>query len=286
MISRRGTVPAAALVVLRAQACAAAGSGSRAVAPAPPNLLIAGQTVTGLLGPADPQFRDGSHYHRYDFAAEVGEVFTFDLASDDFDANLIVTDRFGNRLTGNDDGGEQCNARLTFKAPESAPYRLLANSSARGEVGAYLLAVSRGRGAAAVDSTCRGFGTVQGQIHPGETIEADLTTADPTVGSDSTHFQRWILSLDRGQTVTIDLRSDAFDAYLLVTTGRGDKLTENDDGGGGCHARLVYTATDSRPVRVLVNTNGPGTGRYVLKVTAGAQLLHPKGDCGGSGFRG
>jgi hypothetical protein len=269
---------------------ALAWSAACASAPSPgapgPGQLAPGRAVTGRLLPSDPQFRDGSHYHRYDFTAQLGEVLTFDLVSDDFDANLIITDRFGNPVARNDDGGERCNARLTYKAPETGPYRLLANSSARGEVGEYRLSVSRGRAAAAADSACRGFGPVQGRIQTGETIEAYLTTEDPTFESDSTHFQRWILGLSAGETVTIDLRSEVFDAYLLLTTSRGDNLAENDDGGGGCHARVVYTATDDRPVRVVVNTSGPGTGRYVLKVTAGAQPLDREGDCDGSAFRG
>ena len=271
---------------------AAALAVSAACAGAPPpgspgtGQLVPGRTVTGRLSASDPQFRDGSHYHRYDFTAQLGEVFTFELTSDYFDANLIITDRFGNPVARNDDGGEGCNARLTYKAPETGPYRLLANSSARAEVGEYQLSVARGRGTEPADSTCRGFGAVQGRIQPGETIEAFLSADDPTFESDSTHFQRWVLGLSAGETVTIDLRSEVFDAYLMVTTGRGDKLTDNDDGGGGCHARVVYTATADRLVRVVVNTVGPGTGRYVLKITAGALPLEPKGDCDGSAFRG
>ena len=282
MILQRTGLAACALAL----STACAGGGAPAPGSPEPGQLTPGRAVTARLAASDPQFRDGSHYHRYDFTAQLGEVLTFELASDDFDANLIITDRFGNPVARNDDGGERCNARLTYKAPETGAYRLLANSSARGEVGEYRLAVSRGRGTTPADTTCRGFGAVQGQIQPGETVAGDLTTDDPRFESDSTYFQRWILALPKGHTVTIDLRSEAFDAYLLVTTGRGDKLTEADDGGGGCHARLVYTAADDRPVRVLVNTVGPGTGHYVLKVTAGALGLDPRGECEGSAFRG
>lgn len=242
--------------------------------------LAPGRSVTGALRPSDPQFRDGSHYRRYDFTARAGETLTVDLTSDDFDAYLILADRFGNPVSRNDDGGEDCNARLTYVVRATGPHRLYANASWRAELGAYRLSMRRGGGGAAGDSTCRGFGQVHGMIRPGETVEGELTADDPLFSSDSTYLQRWILPLDAGQTVTIDLISEAFDAYLLLTHGRSDRLAENDDGGGDCDSRIVYTAVDDHPVRVVVNTVRPrATGRYTLRVTTGARRIESKGDC-------
>lgn|SRR5574341_746996 len=245
--------------------------------------LAPGRSVTGRLTPADPQFRDGSHYRRYDFTAHAGDVLTFSLTSDDFDAYLILTDRFGNPVSHDDDGGGDCNASLTYLVRSNGAHRLLAGSSARGELGDYRLSVSRGSARASDDSSCYGFGRVAGVIGPGETVAAELTADDPLL-DDDTHYQRWILQPGRGHTVTVDLQSEAFDAFLMVTRGRGDKLVQNDDGGTGCNARLVYTATDDHPVRIVVNTVKPRvTGRYVLRVTAGALPIDPKGNCPGDG---
>src|SRR5574341_1030211 len=222
--------------------------------------LAPGRSVTGRLTPADPQFRDGSHYRRYDFTAHAGDVLTFSLTSDDFDAYLILTDRFGNPVSHDDDGGGDCNASLTYLVRSNGAHRLLAGSSARGELGDYRLSVSRGSARASDDSSCYGFGRVAGVIGPGETVAAELTADDPLL-DDDTHYQRWILQ-----------------------PGRGDKLVQNDDGGTGCNARLVYTATDDHPVRIVVNTVKPRvTGRYVLRVTAGALPIDPKGNCPGDG---
>ncbi|MBI1967315.1 MAG: hypothetical protein HYS40_04945 [Gemmatimonadetes bacterium] len=259
-----------------AAACAAglavSGSGESGLAP--------GRSVTGRLTPADPQFRDGSHYRRYDFTARQGDTLTVALTSDDFDANLILADRFGNPVSRNDDGGEHCNARLTYVVRSTGPHRLYANSSAPAELGEYRLSITRGRGRAPDDTTCRSFGRVQGMIQAGEMVEGELAADDPIFSSDSTYFQRWILPVIPGQTVTIDLQSDSFDAYLLLTRGRGDTLAENDDGGGECNARIVYTATDDRPVRIVVNTvKRRETGRFTLRVSTGALRIDPKGDC-------
>jgi len=57
-----------------------------------------GKTLEGRLTRDAPQFGDSSHYRRFEFAARVGDTVTAVLESDDFDANLILTDAAGNRL--------------------------------------------------------------------------------------------------------------------------------------------------------------------------------------------
>jgi hypothetical protein len=241
-----------------------------------------GQTIRDSLVRTDPKFPDGSRYKLYTFVGGKGDTVTFDLTSDDFDANLVVADAAGNRLGIDDDGGGKCNARLQFVPPATGNYRIYANSSSQAELGEYRLSLARGRAPAPADSLCRGFGRVAGLIDVGQTATGTLTTDDPKIPSDSTYFERWILPVNANQTFTVDLVSDDFDAYLLLTKGRGERLLDNDDGGGGCNARLVYTAPDNHPLRIIVNTASRPrgqTGRYTLRVTAGASPLDPKGDC-------
>ena len=241
-----------------------------------------GQSVTGRLVPSDQRFADSSRYKLYSFAGNRGDTISAELFSDDFDANLVLTDASGNSLARNDDGGDNCNARITYALPRAATYRVYANSSAPAEVGEFRLALSRGKLRPPSDSTCRGFGRVAGMIQVGRTVAGTLTSTDPEIPGDSTYFQRWILPVTAKQTFTVDLESSDFDAYLLLTRGRGDKLVENDDGGGGCHARLVYTTEDDHPLRIMVNTASRPprqTGRFTLRVSAGALPTEPKGNC-------
>ncbi|HLZ46597.1 MAG TPA: PPC domain-containing protein [Gemmatimonadales bacterium] len=241
-----------------------------------------GQVVTGRLTQTDQKFSDGSRYKLYAFVGNKGDTLTADLSSDDFDANLLIADAAGNSLARNDDGGGQCNARLMFVPPATGNYRLYANSSAQAELGDYKLTLSRGREAAPADTVCKGFGRVAGLIEVGQTITGNLTSDDPEFSGDSTYFERWILPVRANQAFTVDLISDDFDAYLLLTKGRGDKLVDNDDGGGGCNARLVYTATDDHPLRVIVNTASRPrrqTGRFTLRVTEGQSNVETKGNC-------
>jgi serine protease Do len=239
-----------------------------------------GETITGRLTPDDPTFADGSHYRAYPFTGAGGDTVTADVESVDFDANVILTDGHGNRLTSNDDAGGNCNARLTSVLPQGGPYRIYVNSSATAEVGAFQLALRRGAGVAPDDTTCRGFGSVAGLILVGQTIEGTLTSKDHMFPGDSSYFQRWVMPVTRGQPFTIDLTSDAFDAYLVLTHGPGDKVLENDDGGNACNARLVYTPPDDRPLRIIVNTaRKHETGPYVLRVSAGLTITDVKGQC-------
>src|SRR2546427_520280 len=202
------------------------------------------------------------------------------MSSDDLDANLILTDASGNPLARNDDAGGACNAHLSFVMPAAGTYELFANSSSPGELGDFTVSLVQGVTAAARDTTCRGFGRVKGVIQVGQTVKGQLTAGDPLLRADSSYYQRWVLPLEAGRTVTVDLASDDFDSYLLVTHGRGQKLVENDDGGGGCNARVVYAATDDHPVRLVVNSAGKlQTGHFTLRVADGARPPEPKGSC-------
>jgi len=239
-----------------------------------------GQTVTGRLTTTDQQFSDGSRYKMYAFVGNKGDTVAVNLMSDDFDANIVIADASGNRLANNDDSGENCNARLTYVLPQAANYRVYANSSAPAELGEFRLSLGRGKAATPADSVCRGFGRVAGLIQVGQTVTGSLSATDPVLPADSTYYQRWILPVTPNQAFTVDLESADFDSYIILTRGRGDKVVDNDDGGGGCNARLVYTATDDHPLRIVVNTASKHQmGRFTLRVSDGESPTEPKGNC-------
>ncbi len=241
-----------------------------------------GQTVTGRLTTTDQQFQDGSRYKMYAFVGNKGDTMALNLTSDDFDANIVLADASGNRLARNDDSGENCNARLTYVLPQAANYRVYANSSAPAELGEFRLSVVRGKAATPADTVCRGFGRVTGLVQVGQSVAGNLSSSDPELPGDSTYYQRWILPVTANQAFTVDLESNDFDAYVILTRGRGEKLVENDDGGGGCNSRLVYTATDDHPLRIVVNTASRPprqTGKFTLRVSDGESPTEPKGNC-------
>lgn len=251
-----------------------------------PNIRV-GQTIRDSLVRRDQKFPDGSRYKLYGFLGTKGDTVYFDLVSDDFDANLVVADASGNRLDIDDDGGDRCNARLQFVPPATGNYRVYANSSSQGELGEYRMSFTKGKAPTPADSTCRDFGLTSGTIEVGQTITGELTADDPELRSDSTHYKRYVLPVKPNQTFTADLESSDFDAYLWLTRSRGDKIVANDDGGGGCNSRLVYTTTDGHPLRLIVNTARPShsIGQFSLRVTEGELPVDTKGNCRNTGTR-
>ena len=74
------------------------------------------------------------------------------------------------------------------------------------------------------------------------------------------------LTLARGQSVTIDLMSDAFDAFLILTDELGMVVALDDDGGDGLNARLSYTSAFGGTYRISATSFSGGQGAFQLLV--------------------
>ena len=94
-----------------------------------------------------------------------------------------------------------------------------------------------------------------------------LSTADMR-SQDDTYLEAWELAGRAGQSVTIDLLSDAFDPRLYVVgPGLPETLTD-DDSGDGCNARLTFTLLETGSFRVIVSSLGArATGTYTIRVS-------------------
>lgn len=247
--------------------------------------LAVGGTTSSDLQPGDREFGDGSFYRTYSFVAHRGDTVSAWLRSDDFDAYLMLLTARGDRLAKNDDGGGDCNALLTYVLPADGRYAIVVTSRSRSELGSYRLELARGARAAPADTACSGFGTVRGLIRIGGLAEDSLTERSPMFDSDSTFFHRWVLPVHASETFTVDAVSPDFDPYVLLKPGRGDFVTQDDDGGPGCDARLVYTAPDDRPLRIFVSTSSEApraTGRYTLRVSPGRGAIDTTDVCTGA----
>src|SRR6266581_2357807 len=78
-----------------------------------------------------------------------------------------------------------------------------------------------------------------GTLALGDTVRDSLTRRDVLLAAESTYAQEWRLAGRAGETVTIDLASEAFDAYaFLLGPGFDATSPQDDDSGGRCNARL------------------------------------------------
>jgi hypothetical protein len=116
-----------------------------------------------------------------------------------------------------------------------------------------------------------GQGGPRGTIAVGETVRDSLTRHDLVLPAESTYAQQWRLRGRAGQTVTIDLVSGAFDAYLfLLGPDTATPPPQDDDSGGRCNARLtVRLPATGDYLIVATSSERRATGAFTLTVTAG-----------------
>ncbi len=100
------------------------------------------------------------------------------------------------------------------------------------------------------------------RVIEGETqAEGTLGVADYVTAAGQP-VQAWDYRSVGGETMTFDLVSEAFDAFLfLVGEGEGEEgwPVQDDDSGGGCHARITHTfPVEGGVYRIVVSTVGWG----------------------------
>ncbi len=112
----------------------------------------------------------------------------------------------------------------------------------------------------------------KGAIAVGATIHDSLGRRDVLLTAESTYAQQWRLAGATGQIVTIDLASEAFDAFVFLLGPGLDKPLQDDDSGGRCNARLTVRLPRTGDYTIVVtSTEKFATGRFALTVTAGAK---------------
>lgn len=237
------------------------------------------ETQAGILSVTNDTLQDGSYYRAYTFMGRNGDSVTVWLSSRDFNAHLMLADSLDNVMQSDDDGGGACDAYLTSVLPADGRYIIYANTAGQGELGQFQLTLRRGIHPPNSREPCRGFVGHSGVLGVGD-IVAGRIGPDDRVLPDSSHFQVWLLPAIGARPLTVELVSEDFDAALILVRGFGDVLDVNDDGAGGCNARIVHTPIDTRPLRVVVIARGPSqVGAFTLGVTEGAVPITSQPPC-------
>lgn len=216
-----------------------------------------------------------------------GQTVTLDLRSDDFDAYLYLAGGSLSSPVEDDDGGEGLDSRIVYTSEAGGDYLVVASAFGQGSTGAYTLEAREGDFGFEEDGWDDGFWDdepwgrgrdlpedleAQGRVLglDGEAQGRLLGSSSPYVTSGGHPLEAWGLELESGQTVTLDLRSDAFDAYLYLTGGSLSVPVEDDDGGEGLNSQIVYTSEAGGMYLVVASSFGEGsTGSYTLEARAG-----------------
>ncbi len=226
------------------------------------------------------------------------DVYTFDgtaemyvtilLESTDFDAYLLLLDAAGNVLAEDDDSGGRLNALINVMLPVDGVYTVRATSqreySSNGEffaTGMYTLtleAVSFMQPSPTPTLTAQPNifqqqqpeatqeplqpedTTITGDIAPGQPVQDNLTNRNLTMD--------YTFNASAGDTLTITLVSDDFDAYLYLLDAEGFEIAFDDDSAGNLNSRIgpfVIPVDGSYTVQVT-SFGGDETGAFTLSM--------------------
>lgn len=236
--------------------------------------LHVGEEVEGALSAADYLGVNESYLEAWALEAEAGQTLYIDLVSSAFDSYLYVVGPGLSETLRDDDSGGACHSRLNLTVLESGVFRVVASSSSSRQAGTYQLRVSE----QPRDRTAMSCGGIDGSqltalstsgrvLRWGEQAFGHLSGAEASIENDRP-VQAWALQGEAGETATIRLESEDYDAYLYFF---GPGLTEtmtNDDGGSGLNSELTVTFAETGTYIVGAGALSSGaTGSYALTVS-------------------
>lgn len=234
------------------------------------DVIRPGESVTGRLSASDPTLGDGSHYDVWRFPVQARHRYRVTLRSDDFDAYLSVganTAENCGDCTNDDDGAGGTDAQVEFTGRADGTYQIRANSYDEGETGEYQL-------------TLEDEGVVEGHEGHEEAPEAGtpIGLGEPVTGTlargdrkiDHSYSDTWTYQGREGETITVTLRSEDFDAYLTLGEYEGGEcrgMDGNDNGAGGTDSRITIELPNDGAFHIHVSSVDQGdTGAYTLLV--------------------
>ena len=233
--------------------------------PAPKPIHL-GDMIRGELTDASPRHDDGTPFDSYVFEGKKGQTVAIGMKASTFDSFLILRMAAGGRdLANDDDSGGGRDALLRYTLPEDGTYEVRANAVAPDGRGVYSLSFAERADVAAdaglPDAT---------PIRMGETLSGTITDRSP-MHDDLTPYQAFRFRGIAGQRIAVDMKSKAFDAYLLVRrAGSTIDVAANDDSGGGADARVVYTLPATGDYEIRANSVDPrARGAFSVTLSPG-----------------
>ena len=109
------------------------------------------------------------------------------------------------------------------------------------------------------------------------TTAASLSASDCTA-SDNSQYRLWQFSGVSGDSVTIEMHSTAFDAYLMLLDPNGVPVAENDDSTSSVtDSKITWTLTTTGTWTVVANSLAASqTGSYTLSLSCPSTTVGPR----------
>jgi len=99
-------------------------------------------------------------------------------------------------------------------------------------------------------------------------VKGSLTGKDvKDVSRKDSYCKVYTLKLEAGQTYQLDCKS-VWDNWLRIEDAKGKQVAEDDDGGGGTDAQIVYECKTAGEYRVIVTSfDALETGDFTVTVS-------------------
>ncbi len=217
------------------------------------NLIVGSRIERGRLSSGDSTRANDSYSDTFTFIADRGDSAVIDLRSGEFDTYLIVRAPGGEEFTNDDYESSFDRSLLSLTLAETGIYEVVVSSYNPGETGGYTVQIATDAGTPADINT-----QIQGELTGGD------ATFDSGEFNDSYSFEG-----RPGQRVTLDLRSDEFDTYLILRSPNGESQA-NDDAESTSHSLIETELTELGSYEVIVTSFAAAeTGGYVLNIRDG-----------------
>lgn len=232
--------------------------GAYAPPPAPvARPIAAGDAIEGALAAGGSRLEEGDRlYDVYTFTGKKGDRIAISSTSSAFDSVVELGRTSGGEYTSiatDDDGGGEKNARLLTVLPEDGAYTIRVIGFDKDAVGAYSVKLENLPPPAPAP---RPKSVNKGQIVRGELTNRSAQFADFRA------YDYYSVRGRAGETLTIILRSEAFDAVLdvgVLSPGGFASIATDDDSGGETNAKVEFKFETSGTV--IIRTSSLHAGR-------------------------
>lgn len=236
----------------------------------PNRLLAIGATVEGEVDSSDPALPDGRFQQSFLAAgADAGNAELRIEARGGQTPLAIVMDPHGRALSPTGDG--------VYHITEPGPHRVQLIAPTAGQNAGFRMSLTQASGATATPTLSRNHHQLPTQqptetITLGQNVQGSLASGDGSLPTGEP-ADLYRLAGQTGQVVRIELRSDAFDSYLMVVGPTG-RYWENDDTGGTTNSAIDITLPSTGDYRVVASAYRAGmTGSYELKARTGTATV-------------
>lgn len=227
--------------------------------------LPVGSRQSSSLDASDPTLGDGSYVELWALELQAGQQVSVTMRSGDFDTMLMMMQVDDESFEAENDDFEDnsTDSRITFRAPATGVYAILANSLSSGETGRYTIEATIGGGAGLMGDLMGG-GSAR-TLSYGQTINGELSDSDPTL-DDGSRYDEYTFTGNAGDRIVISMGSGDFDTYLKLMSSAGEDVAVNDDANeGSTDAEISVVLPSSGTFTIWANALMAGEGgRYTL----------------------